>query len=87
MLSLCSGHPSHEILGGGGTHLSHLLRLNLEAVRTLHWACSVLQPSGYDLTAFDSTLFMALGRGGTELNIDRSIVINHDLPQYLYIWG
>lgn len=77
VFSLCSGHPSHKLLRGGGTHLSPLLRLNLEAGRILHCACSILQPSGQDLTAFYSALFMALGCG-TELNINRGFVINYN---------
>lgn len=44
-----------------GAHLSPLLRLNLEAGRTLHCACSILQPSGYDLTAFYNTFVYGTG--------------------------
>lgn len=80
VFSLCSGHPSHKLLVGGGTHLSPLLRLNLEDGRTLHCACSILQPSGYDQTAFYSTLFMTLGCG-SELNINCGI----DKPQYTHV--
>lgn len=36
VLSLCSGHPSHKVLDGGGTNLSPLLTHRSSVVNTKH---------------------------------------------------